>query len=86
MLDEIIRNLILVKQEFAKNYNGSAHIQEIIPTLPSIKFPMDSNHLKNLHRFAEKNPIYYNFYEQKINDILCRVYEGDINEHWLNSI
>ena len=86
MLDEIIKNLILVKQEFAKNYAGNAHIQEIIPTSPSVKFPIDSSHLKNLHSFAEKNPIYSNSFEQQIADVECTVYEGDINEYWLNSI
>ncbi|MBI5859691.1 MAG: hypothetical protein HZB73_03100, partial [Nitrosarchaeum sp.] len=29
---------------------------------------------------------YHNIYEQKIAGILCKVYEGDINEYWLNSI
>ena len=33
-----------------------------------------------------KNPIYLNHYEEKIDDVLCTVYEGDINEYWLNSI
>jgi len=42
--------------------------------------------LKSLHNFAGKNPIYHNSYEQKFNGILCTVYEGDINEYWLNSI
>ena len=86
MLDEFVKNLILVKQDFAKNYSGNAHIQEIIPSLKSDKFPIDSGHLTSLHDFAQKNPIYYNSFEQKILDIPCVVYEGDINEYWLNSI
>ncbi len=24
--------------------------------------------------------------KEKINDILCTIYEGDINQYWLNSI
>ena len=39
-----------------------------------------------LHDFAQKNPIYFNSFEQKIAGIPCIVYEGDINEYWLNSI
>jgi hypothetical protein len=39
-----------------------------------------------MHSFAKKNPIYFNSYEQKIAGISCVVYEGDINEYWLNSI
>ena len=86
MLDEIITNLVKVKQDFAKNYIGNAHIQEVIPSLTSKQFPIDKKHLELMHTFAKKNPIYFNFYEEKIADIPCIVYEGDINEYWLNSI
>ncbi len=86
MFDELIQNLVLVKQEFAKKYAGNAHIQEVIPTSVSKNFPIDVNHLEILHAFAQKNPIYFNSYEQEIAETLCTVYEGDINEYWLNSI
>jgi len=86
MLDEFIQNLIKIKQDFAKNYSGSAHIQEVIPSQTSKEFPIDENHLKQLHEFAEKNPIYLNSFEQNILGISCVVYEGDINDYWLNSI
>jgi len=86
MLDELIKNLVLVKQDFAKNYTGSAHIQEVIPVSVSKQFPIDTHHLEMLHDFAQKNPIYFNSFEQKIAGISCTVYEGDINEYWLNSI
>ncbi len=86
MFDEIVKNLILVKQDFAKNYTGSAHIQEVIPVSVSKQFPIDTHHLEMLHDFAQKNPIYFNSFEQKIAGISCTVYEGDINEYWLNSI
>lgn len=86
LFDKLSKNLALIKQEFVQIYDGHSHIQEILPMSSSDSFPIIDKHLGLLHDFAEKNPIYYNFYEQKINDILCRVYEGDINEHWLNSI
>ena len=86
MFEELIQNLVLVKQEFAKKYIGNAHIQEVIPTSVSKKFQIDINHLEILHAFAQKNPIYFNSYEQEIAGISCTVYEGDINEYWLNSI
>jgi len=86
MLEEFIKNLIHVKQEFAKNYTGNAHIQEVIPTFTSKQFPMDSSDLQMLHTFAQKNPIYFNSFEQEIAETTCTVYEGDINEYWLNSI
>ncbi len=86
MLDELVKNLVHVKQSFAKSYSGNAHIQEVIPSKVSEKFPLDVQHLKCMHNFALKNPIYFNYFEEEIDGILCTVYEGDINEYWLNSI
>ena len=86
MLDDLVENLVLVKQNFAKNYSGNAHIQEVIPTLTSQQFQMDPNHLESLHEFAKKNPIYFNYFEQNFAGVPCVVYEGDINEYWLSSI
>jgi len=86
VLEKLAKNLVSLKQEFVKIYDGHSHIQEIIPVSSSEFFPIISEHLEHLHDFAVKNPIYYNSYEQKIKDVLCKVYEGDINEYWLNSI
>jgi hypothetical protein len=86
MLDDLVKNLVRVKQDFAKNYKGSAHIQEVIPSCVSEEFSMNADHLQLLHDFAQKNPIYFNSYQEKIAGIMCTVYEGDINEYWLNSI
>ena len=86
MFDEIVKNLVFVKQDFAQNYSGNAHIQEVIPSIVSKEFPLNDKHLQLLHNFTQQNPIYYNWYEEKFNGILCTVYEGDINEYWLNSI
>ena len=86
MLEEVVKNLVHLKQIFAKTYAGNSHIQEVIPTNVSKTFPLDPKNLQHLHDFALKNPIYINHYEEEIDGILCTVYEGDINEYWLNSI
>ena len=86
MHDQVARCLCSLKQDFVKEYTGSAHIQEVIPLNPSNKFPIDATNLELLHRFARKNPIYIKAFEQKISSIPCIVYEGDINEYWLSSI
>ncbi|MBA4438055.1 MAG: hypothetical protein ACPG8B_02775 [Nitrosopumilus sp.] len=86
MIKELVDNLIKIKQDFAQNYTGNAHIQEILPLKPSKEFPIDTQHLEQLHLFAQKNPIYLNSFEKNILDFPCIVYEGDINEYWLNSI
>jgi len=84
MIKEIAQNLVTLKKEFAKTYDGKSQIQEIIPTTKSNLFPIDD--LESLHSFAKNNPIYYNSYEKTISDVPCIVYEGDINKYWLNSI
>ena len=86
MINEIVDNLVRIKQNFAKNYDGNAHIQEVIPLNSSKEFPIEEQNLKQLHTFAQKNPIYLNSFEKNILDIPCMVYEGDINDYWLNSI
>ena len=79
MIEEIVDNLVRIKQNFAKNYDGNAHIQEVIPINSSKEFPIDEENLAQLHTFAQKNPIYLNSFEKNILDIKCMVYEGDIN-------
>ena len=76
----------MLKQEFRKLYSGNAHIQEVIPMSTSEDFYTDDAHLSSLHNFMQKNAIYSNYYETKILGISCLVYEGDINDYWLNSI
>ena len=86
MFEDMIENLILAKQEFSKNYSGNAHIQELIPSTVSEKFPINQSHLDLLHEFAQKNPIYFHSYTQEFHGLSFTVYEGDINDYWLNSI
>lgn len=86
MIEDLVANLIQIKQNFAQNYTGNAHIQEVLPLESKDELSIDSKHLEQLHLFAQKNPIYLNSYEQNILGYSCMVYEGDINEYWLNSI
>ena len=86
MIEEISENLVKLKQEFRRTYSGTSHIQEIIPLSKSDDFPIGQSELDALHLFVRNNPIYYNSYEEKINQTECMVYEGDINKFWLNSI
>ena len=86
MIEELAKNLVKLKKEFAKNYDGKNQIQEIIPKSKSELFPIDDSHLDLLHQFATKNPIYYDSFEKQIGSVDCIVYEGNINKYWLNSI
>jgi len=86
MIEELAKNLVHLKKEFAKNYAGKSQIQEVIPVSESNLFSIPQQDLELLHQFAAKNPIYYNSYEETVGKIPCIVYEGDINKYWLNSI
>ena len=86
MIEDAATNLVNLKKEFTKIYDGKSQIQEIIPVSESKLFPIPQGDLELLHQFATKNTIYYNSYNQTILDIPCVVYEGDINKYWLNSI
>ncbi len=86
MIEELAKNLVNLKKEFAKRYDGTSQIQEVIPISKSDLFPIPQQDLELLHQFATKNPIYYDSYEKTVGKIHCIVYEGDINKYWLNSI
>ena len=86
MIEDLSKNLVTLKKEFASLYDGKSQIQEVIPSTSSELFDIPEEDLDLLHQFAVKNPIYYNSYEETVGDTLCVVYEGDINKYWLNSI
>jgi len=86
MIEDLAKNLVNLKKEFAKIYDGKSQIQEVIPISKSDLFPIKQQDLELLHQFATKNPIYYNSYEKTVGQTSCIVYEGDINKYWLNSI
>jgi hypothetical protein len=86
MIDKLAKNLVKLKQDFVKVYQGTSHIQEVIPISTSDTFPIKEKHFEFLHLFAQKNPIYYNSFEQKISNVPCVIYEGDINKYWLSSL
>jgi len=83
MIEELAKNLVNLKKEFAKIYDGKSQIQEIIPVSKSEIFPIKQQDLELLHQFATKNPIYYNSYEKIVGKTLCIIYEGDINKYRL---
>ena len=86
MIDQLAKNLVELKKEFVRVYDGKSQTHEVIPTSKSELFPIEEPHLELLHEFAAKNPINYNSFEKKIGSVDCIVYEGDINKYWLNSI
>ena len=85
-MNEILsKAIIMLKAEFMKRNEGSSHIHEVIPTLPE-SLSIDEQQLYMLHKFAENYSIYSNSYEMNILDTVCKVYQGDVNNYWLDSI
>ena len=85
-MNEILsKAIIMLKAEFVKRNESSSHIHEVIPTLPE-SLSIDEQQLYMLHKFAESNSIYSNSYEMNILDTACKVYQGDVNNYWLDSI
>ncbi len=86
MIEQLAKNLVDLKKEFAKICHGKTQVQEVIPKSTSETFFVPQQDLELLHQFAAKNPIYYDSYELRVNNVDCIVYEGDINRYWLDSI
>ena len=85
-MDETLANaIVMLKTEFMKRHNGGSHIHEIIP-VSSESLSIVEHELDLLHKFAKSNSIYTGSYEMDILGTACIVYEGDVNNYWLDSI
>ncbi len=81
-LTEIICNL---KYDFCDLYKGNSHTTEVLPNFQS-KFHIKDEHLLSLYAFLENNPIYSNQIVQKLSNIDCTIFEGDLNNYWIDSL
>jgi hypothetical protein len=81
----LAKTIVMLKAEFMKRNKGGSHIHEVIPVSPE-SLSIDERGLKMLHKFAESNSIYSASYEMDILGDICNVYEGDVNDYWLDSI
>jgi hypothetical protein len=52
MISDIAKNLVELKKEFVKVYDGNSQIQELIPKSKSESFPIEESHLDLLTEFA----------------------------------
>ena len=84
--DSLPEAIALLKREFITSYKITRSLlTEIIPLYYSKTLPIDNDVLDSLHRFAAANPIYFKSHDAEISGIVCRIYEGDINNYWLSS-
>jgi hypothetical protein len=85
MDNSIPKAIVKLKDDFRRNYRIQNFMQEVLPLSYSKYIPIDETVLRLLHEFIAYNPIYIKFRDVKLSGILCRLYEGDINDYWLSS-
>jgi len=75
-----------LKHDFVKVYKGNSHTMEILPNLPNEDLRIETQQLSLLHKFLDANPIYSNHISEKISNIDYTIFEGDLNNYWIDSI
>ena len=80
------KNICNLKHEFVKLYKGNSHTTEILPNSTNDFIKIERIHLSLLHKFLENNPIYSKQTPEKILDNDYTVFEGDLNNYWIDSI
>ena len=85
-METFSNNVCKLKHEFVKLYKGNSHTTEVLPNLSSDLFLIEKNHLSLLHKFLENNPIYSNQISERIFEVDCTIFEGDLNNYWIDSI
>lgn len=81
-ISEAIVNL---KLQYVRSRNSPAFLSEVVPIAKSLELPIETTALDSLHQFAGANPIYVGSYGQEVSNVMCSVYEADINSFWLSS-
>jgi len=80
-MNDIVSIITESKKILARD--SSKNMEAIPSTECSFAIP---EHVRFLHLFAEKNPIYYKSYPATVSGVQVIVYEADFNRYWLNSI
>jgi len=85
-MEKSFENICKLKHEFVKLYDGNSHTTEVLPKSFSSKIPIKDEYLSLLHKFLENNPIYSNKISKKMLETECTIFEGDLNNYWIDSI
>ena len=80
------KNVCELKYEFVNAYKGNSHTTEILPNMPTESFLINEKQLSLLHEFLNVNPIYSNHIVEKISGVDYTIFEGDLNNYWIDSI
>ena len=85
-MENLSKTICELKHEFVKSYNGNSHTTEVLPNTTSSTIQISSEHLSLLHKFLKNNPIYSNLIPKKMLGTECTIFEGDLNNYWIDSI
>ena len=85
-METYFENICKLKHEFVKIYKGNSHTTEILPDSTNDFIQIKQTHLALLHKFLESNPIYSKRILEKILDVDYTIFEGDLNNYWIDSI
>ena len=80
------KNVCELKYEFVNAYKGNSHTTEILPNVPTESFFINEKQLSLLHEFLNVNPIYTNHIIKKMSMNDYTIFEGDLNNYWIDSI
>tara|TARA_B100001123_G_C15333204_1_gene1031923 strand:+ start:926 stop:1750 length:825 start_codon:yes stop_codon:yes gene_type:complete len=85
-MEKLSEKICRLKHDFISIYSGNSHTTEILPKKPSLEFQINENSLVLLHSFLENNPIYSTKFESMIKSENFLIFEGDLNNYWIDSI
>lgn len=84
-MEDLSEKICNLKYDFLASYKGNSHTTEILPTQLLESF-IDMQHLSLLHQFIENNPIYSTKKSYKLSKTEFTVFEGDLNNYWIDSL
>ena len=84
-MENLAEKICNLKYHFLDTYKGNSHTTEVLPKSSS-QFFFKDEHLSLLHEFLENNPIYSNQINQKLSEMECTIFEGDLNNYWIDSL
>ena len=84
-MEGICSSITGLKNKYMTDFSPTGYVTEIVPCQYSTNLDIEQSILDKLNLFAQNNPIYLKQTEIIVDGILCKSYEGDINNYWLSS-
>ena len=84
-MEGICSSITGLKNKYMTDFFPTGYVTEIVPCQYSANLDIEQSILDKLNLFAQNNPIYLKQTEIIVDGILCKSYEGDINNYWLSS-